>query len=404
MAFELSSSFYRVTMSQLNNFDTDLEQSNIEGDSLLNGQTGASLEADNQDGLKFSFNFAENVPQEIRDGMQQAGEVWSSLIADDVTVKIDVGFESQTNALASADLERVEVSYSDFQQALKDSATSADDAIALANLPQGSSFKVLINNTQENQGSDEAYLDENGSQNNSTIELTPATAKALGLDSGDEPSDATITFDDTVKWDFDPSDGIAADAYDFQGVALHEIGHGLGFISSTQGLDTTAGQNLRELIASGDAELTDIVETLGLEDEVAELGLEEAIANVDLKELIAGSPLEPILETIQPDQFVSENEYAPTPQDLFRYSDASSDLGAINLSTGQAENYFSLDGGKTEIAQFSTGQYLGDGEESSHWKDNQGIGIMDPTFAPGEIGNISDTDLQLLDASGWTLA
>jgi hypothetical protein len=320
MAFELSSSFYRVTMSQLNNFDTDLEQSNIEGDSLLNGQTGASLEANNQDGLKFSFNFAANVPQEIRDGMQQAGEVWSSLIADDVTVKIDVGFESQTNALANADLERVEVSYSEFQQALKDSATSADDAIALANLPQGSSFKVLINNTQENQGSDEAYLDENGSQNNST------------------------------------------------------------------------------------AELTDIVETLGLEDEVAELGLEEAIANVDLKELIAGSPLEPILETIQPDQFVSENEYAPTPQDLFRYSDASADLGAIDLSTGQEENYFSLDGGKTEIAQFSTGQYLGDGEESSHWKDNQGIGIMDPTIAPGEIDNISDTDLQLLDASGWTLA
>jgi hypothetical protein len=50
-------------MNQLNNFDTDLE-----GDSLLNGQTGASLEANNQDGLKFSFNFAENVPQEVRDG------------------------------------------------------------------------------------------------------------------------------------------------------------------------------------------------------------------------------------------------------------------------------------------------------------------------------------------------
>jgi hypothetical protein len=393
-------------MSQLNSFDSDLDQSNIEGDSLLNGKTGASLEANNQDGLEFSFNFAENVPQEIRDGIKEASQVWSSLISDDVTVKIDVGFEPQTDALdlANADNNSVEVEYSEFRQALKDSATSDNDAIAVANLPQGESFNVLLNNTSENQGSDEVYLDDNGSQNNSTIRVDASTAKALGLDSKDEANDATISFDDTVSWDFDPSDGIAADAYDFQGIAVHEIGHALGFDSNAQGLDTTAGQNLRELIASGDADLTDIVEALDLKDIVAELGLEETIANVNLEELIAGSPIEPILETIQPDQFVSENEYAPSSQDLFRYSDSSSDLGVIDLTTGKEEKYFSLDGGKTEIAQFSTGEFLGDGSQGSHWKDDLGIGIMDPTFAPGEIGNVSDTDLQLLDASGWTLA
>ncbi|MFM2312427.1 MAG: hypothetical protein RLZZ04_1703 [Cyanobacteriota bacterium] len=392
-------------MSQLNSFNSDLEQSNMAEDSLLNGKTGASLEANNQDGLEFSFNFAENVPQEVRDGIQEASQVWSSLIANDVSVKIDVGFEPQadTDTLADADYNSVEVDYGEFRQALKDSATSDNDAIAVANLPQGDSFNVLINNTSENQGSDEAYLDDNDSQNNSTIQITPATAKVLGLDSGGEATDATITFDDTVNWDFDPSDGIAEGAYDFQSVAIHEIGHTLGFDSTSDGLDTTAGQNLRELIASGDADLTDIVEALDLESLVAEFGLEEAIANADLEELIAGSPIEPILETIQPDQFVSEDAYAPSSQDLFRYSDSSSDLGVIDLTTGKEEKYFSLDGGKTEIAQFSTGEFLGDGEQASHWKDSLGIGIMDPTFAPGEIGNVSDTDLQLLDASGWTL-
>lgn len=391
-------------MSQLNSANSNIDQSNMEGDSLLNGKTGASLEANNQDGLEFSFNFAENVPQEVRDGIQEASQVWSSLIADDVMVKIDVGFEPQTDALANADNNSVEVNYSEFRQALKDSATSDNDAIAVANLPQRESFKVLINNTQENQGSDEVYLDDNNSQNNSTIELTPATAKALGLDSGEEATDATITFDDTVNWDFDSTDGIAEGAYDFQSVAVHEIGHTLGFSSTQNALDSTAGQNLQESIASGDTDLSDIIETLGLEDEVADLGLEETLANVDLKELIAGSPLEPILETIQPDQFVSENEYAPSSQDLFRYSDSSSDQGAIDLTTGKGEKYFSLDGGQTEIAQFSTGEFLGDGRQGSHWKDGLGIGIMDPTFAPGEIGSVSDTDLQLLDASGWTLA
>lgn len=393
-------------MSQLNSFNSDLEQSNMAEDSLLNGKTGASLEANNQDGLEFSFNFAENVPQEVRDGIQEASQVWSSLISDDVTVKIDVGFgpQADTNILANTEDNSVEVDYSEFRQALKDSATSDNDAIAVANLPQGDSFNVLINNTSENQGSDEVYLDNNGSQNNSTIQVDASTAKALGLDSGDEATDATISFDDTVNWDFDPTDGIAEDAYDFQGIAVHEIGHALGFSSTQDTLDITAGQNLRELIASGDADLTDIVKALDLEDLVAESGLEETIANVDLKELIAGSPIEPILETIQPDQFVSEDAYAPRPQDLFRYSDSRLNQGAIDLTTGKEEKYFSLDGGQTEIAQFSTGEFLGDGRQGSHWKDSLGIGIMDPTFAPGEIGNVSDTDLQLLDASGWTLA
>jgi hypothetical protein len=60
-----------------------------------------------------------------------------------------------------------------------------------------------------------------------------------------------------------------------------------------------------------------------------------------------------------------------------------------------------VDGGNTAIASFATGVNFGDGRQASHWKDNLGIGIMDPTTAPGEVLQITPTDLLLFDAIGW---
>lgn len=53
--------------------------------------------------------------------------------------------------------------------------------------------------------------------------------------------DAKITFNSDFTWDFDPSDGINSGAIDFVGVAIHEIGHALGFISGVDVLDINAG-------------------------------------------------------------------------------------------------------------------------------------------------------------------
>jgi hypothetical protein len=398
-----------MNQPNISDYETD---NNSQPDSLLNGQTGVSLDAtsENNDGngLEFVFNFADNVPQEIRDNINKAGEAWSEVITDDVTVEIDIGFEPETNSLANASSEKVEVSYSEFRQALSDSATSENDAIAVANLPEDDTVNLLINNTKENQGSDDVYLDDNGSENNSTIAVNRSTAEALGLDVGEDVADATITFDQGVNWDYDASDGVAVNAVDFESVATHEIGHVLGFNASVDDLDEVAGQNLKELIASGDVGLEDIAQALGIEVEdltglLEEFGLEniEAIDLENFEESIAGTPIEPILESIQPDLFTSEDNYTLSSMDLFRYSDLSSDLGVIDFTTGESEKYFSLDGGNTEIAQFSTGEFLGDGRQTSHWKDNLGIGIMDPTFNTAEIGNISQNDLQLLDAIGW---
>lgn len=66
--------------------------------------------------------------------------------------------------------------------------------------------------------------------------------------------------------------------------------------------------------------------------------------------------------------------------------------------------YFSIDAGNTLIAQFATGQIHGDGRQASHWKDNLGIGIMDPTVSSGEFLSISALDTEAMDVIGWDLA
>lgn len=91
--------------------------------------------------------------------------------------------------------------------------------------------------------------------------------------------------------------------------------------------------------------------------------------------------------------------------DLFRYSNVSLSRGAgiLDLSAGDFEQYFSIDGGVTNTAFFSTGAYQGDGRQASHFKDNLGLGIMDPTAAPGSALSVSPFDLMALDVIGYDL-
>src|SRR5205085_225814 len=67
------------------------------------------------------------------------------------------------------------------------------------------------------------------------------------------------------------------------------------------------------------------------------------------------------------------------------------------------DKYFSVDGGATPIAAFSNGTNFGDGFEASHWKDNLGLGLMDPTVAGGELLMFSANDLRAFDVIGYDL-
>lgn len=271
---------------------------------------------------------------------QVATGFWEGVFSDNVEVALDVGFADlgNPNIIASAGSEYRFFAYDDVRTALGTDRTSAADDTAWAHLQTGSSLEFL---TSDDTGS--IFLDNNATINNNYLALTKANAKSLGFtvdvngDLVNGGADAAITFNSLFDFDFDQRDGIGSTLMDFIGVAIHEIGHALGFVSGV-----------------------DIVDNYGAGDQY-----------VDFSAL-----------------------------DLYRYSNASYAGGLLDLAAG-SEAYFSLDGGATNLGLFSTGEHFGDGQQASHWKDNLSLGIMDPTFAWGEPGVVSGLDLLAFDAIGW---
>ncbi|GAB4461448.1 MAG: hypothetical protein OHK0029_26740 [Armatimonadaceae bacterium] len=294
---------------------------------------------------------------QVRNGFNEAAALWSNIFDDAVTVNITINYRSLASGiLGQASSTDTFFLYSDFRNSLLLDALSADDALATSSLPTGPTFDLLINNTRDNpngQGSSVPYLDNNGGNNNQIINMTRANAKALGLVAGNSTaSDATITFSSNFSFDFDRSNGISGGQTDFVAVAGHEIGHALGFICGCDVLDTN---------------------TLPSQNPGAPFNADEFI-------------------------FV-------TPLDMFRFSTQSLAFGpgVIDWTADNRTKFFSIDGGATSLAQFATGRNFGDGRQASHWKDNLGIGLMDPTLGGGEFGQITTLDIRAFDVIGWNL-
>jgi hypothetical protein len=347
--------------------------------------------------LTFDFRPVSGTTQQAIDGFTAAGARWSSLFTDNINVVIDINFTPLApRVLAQASSNRQMFSYSDVANALRTDRTSADDFSAVANLPNQTvnagvtSFNTLINRTANNpngSGSATPYVDTSG-DNTSMLNISSANAKALGLPFGGfaprstniatiqggvptpemnrdmttrlntEPtnvltpgSDADITFSSGFAFDFDPTNGIDFDKFDFIGVATHEIGHALGF---TSGVDLLDGN----------------------------------------------SP--PINGPFNDNLFTFVNSL-----DLFRYSAASTAAGAIDWTADTRAKYLSFDRGATSIGGLATGVNFGDGQQASHWKDSTNdrlfpeLGIMNPTFSNGQLGIITENDLRAFDVIGW---
>jgi hypothetical protein len=297
------------------------------------------------DGLEFNLVPSGGMSAQAIAGFQAAADLWSLILRDDIMVNININFTSLgAGILGSTSSQTQGLLVSQVKTALTNDAKSLSDLSAVATLPAASSLAILTSNPTT--GAD--MLDNNGSGNNTTLDVSRANAKALGLrPAGDAATDGSITFSSNFTWDFDRSNGITAGAFDFIGVAAHEIGHLLGFFSGADTVDATTAPG--------------------------------------------GTP-----------QSLDGFRVA-TPLDLFRHSAASeAAAGAhIDLRAGTATKYFSVDGGLTQITTFSTGRLNGDGNQASHWKDNLFIGIMDPTAAPAEYADITDFDVQAFDAMGW---
>jgi hypothetical protein len=307
------------------------------------------LQAVTSQGFTIVLNPTAGMDPLAQDGFRRAADYWESQFTDPVTVNLTIGFSALgSNILAQAGSSWVQIPVASVKSAMTFDVTSTSDVAAISHFPALSSGYFLSFLTQKDTegGSTAVSLDNdtlvdgpNWYNNNAFLDLTTANAKALGFSLTNPPlADASITFSSAFSWDFDQSDGVGPGLQDFVGVAIHEIGHALGFVS---GVDTVDYAISRQ---------------------------------IDLDPYAIYSVL-----------------------DLFRYSAA----GTLNLAAG-AEAYFSLDGGVTSLGGFSTGVEQGDGRQASHWKDNLGLGIMDPTANPaGQINTPSELDLLVFDVIGW---
>jgi hypothetical protein len=269
-----------------------------------------------------------------------AGNRWSAIYNDAITVNISVGF-SGSGLGAGTSSSQLVTSYTAVRNALVADALGADDAAATASMPL-SSIGFLTNRTAENGNSATPYLDNNGSANNTNMVFTRANARAIGLwAAADANLDAAIAFGSSGSWDFDPSNGIGAGQGDFEGVAVHEIGHAMGFISGVDSLDGSPGQ--------------------------------------------------------------TENNYRLRILDSFRYSTRSA-VTQRDFTADGISKFFSIDGGATNLGAFSEGVNFGDGNQASHWIDMNGsaaIGVMDPIFNTGQTLVISNLDRRAFDVIGY---
>ncbi|MDQ3805516.1 MAG: NF038122 family metalloprotease, partial [Acidobacteriota bacterium] len=284
-----------------------------------------------------------------RDAFIAAANKWEARISTRMTVVLDVDFGAQNfgrdwtspSVLGATGTRLTSRRYSTVRNQLRIASPRAEETTLYNALP-ASSVPVELNGATTSA---------------SSVRLSVPTARALGLvpdiTNPDavpaQQGDARIGFNSAHDFDFDPSDGIAQGALDFDAVVVHEIGHALGFISD-----------------SGDGTAT---------------------------------PL--------------------TVLDLFRFRPGT--VSAGNLATfGTARRVMSEGGtqvyfnnrtntlGSNEL-QLSTGGSDGeggDGEQSSHWKDDRFgpfIGIMDPTLSSGRREQLNNNDLMAFDSFGYKI-
>ena len=302
----------------------------------------------NVQALTFNFNFDQSATTEVKDSIIEAGRLWENALYDDVTVNIDVQFgELPDGYLGGARPGMVRVAYADAIQQFDLDQVSTDDQDAVANLPTYEDADGNISISRLINGTTSSFLGAHHTDTSaSNLWLTQANAKALGIMAGDNTAvDAVIRLNSQTDWDFDATDGIGENQYDFVGTVLHEIGHSLGFLSGVDVLDF-------DLLTKN---------------------------------------------------YRSDEDYDyVTTADLFRQSGSTKGKGKIDWTADSSTEYFSINGGQTKIAEFTDGvaAIFSDDFQASHFKTSVNS-VMRPVLYAGTQSSISEIDLRLMDAIGW---
>ena len=313
-------------------------------------------------------------------GFKAAASYWGSIISTNVAINIGVRYSSagftNSSIIGQTDSTLQVLTTSAWESYILSSRSTStlDGQMVMPNLTRGA-YAAIVNAPYDgatNTGIDtgawryDAEVGGANSFNNKNLDANTALVKALGgtANYGGNPAiDGRIAFNSAFAFDYDPSDGIAADKIDFVGVAIHELAHALGFTSGVDTYDQFA-HGTGPLAGAGDARNFDRL----------------AVA---------------------------------TAMDMFRYSTDPNGIvpgidSVLDLSIGTA-SYFSIDGGATALFgnRFATGQYGGDGFQAQHWADTSncadGLGLMDPTLCAGQMGVVRALDLSVMDAIGYNL-
>lgn len=313
--------------------------------------------------VNFNFTYDTNVTTNQMIAIETAGMIWSDYLADDITVNLHI---ETTNQLANNVIGgalpgfMTDVNYSDFRSSLDDTT-------------QNNLSLVIENGVEKFDTRIDAGFDIY-TEDSSTLNMTRANAKALGLiDAQNTQLDGYILMSDlsntSASWNYDLNN-ISNNKLDYLSVAVHEIGHNLGFVSGVDLIDIDSYTDLNALIT--------------------EYGSEQAFD--DYMDIVVDNA---------------------TPLDMFRYSNESVALGntvghkVIDLTTS-TQSYFSEDGGQTLSLEFAQGEDdnadWGDSFQASHWKqkDSNIIGIMDPLLGLGDIRQLTENDLKVFDTIGYT--
>lgn len=301
--------------------------------------------------LTFNFNFPKDTPTIYINQVKHIGDIWENHIHDNVTVNINIEVgELPFGHLGSARPSMVHVNYADVVQQLELDQLSILDKSAVKNLPTYQSSTGTMSVARTINGTSNASGETHTDTSMVNLWLTRANAKSLGIIAGNDTTvDAVIRLSNQVNWGFDPRDDIGPKQYDFSATVHHELFHALGFISGVDVLDNNVKQDI----------------------------------------------------------FLSDDSYDHiTSMDLFRYSEAVKDSKTIDWTVDMDTEYFSVDGGQSQLAEFTNGAATStnaDNYQVSHFRDGTNS-IMRPTLFKGEQSRPTKLDLKVLDAIGWDRA
>jgi hypothetical protein len=268
---------------------------------------------------------------------------WASRITTPTTVTINADLINMNSATIIGDTEPVMLQggFDEIRDAAVANATHPDDAI-VRSLPTSSQFSTYV---------------PTGFSLDPSVLATKANCKALGfadLDTLFGARDATMTFNSGFAFTYDNSHGVAPGTMDFETVAAHEIGHVLGFMSSVDDADYYLSQGTTGTVA-------------------------------------------------------------PTLLDLFRFQKTSAPTTAADFPTAPRDMVPGMADVTDQVIapwgtltdstiDMSTGFYTGDGNQASHWKDGESLGIMGPTLAYGVYKPNTEADYRSMDLLGWDVA